>query len=577
MHSNNNPRADWLDDAFRTLRETPVEAGPPADVIASTIEALRKRETPPETLRLRPRRTTMFSTLRYYAAAAAVLLAMTAGFLWLLHDTAPLFAEMIVNVQKAKSVRFRVKQKLGAHPEMETRFFGRGERIRYEIPDLYALILDTVRRTGLELDLFRKVAHKKEFSAKVPAEALRDPVDRLAELPGAVKDRVQKQPDETIDGRKCQVFDVKGGQRGTANILVPDQFRLWVDVQTRLPVRIVAEDKNIHLVYDDFHWDEALPDQLFSLNVPHGFRVEELKPAIVKANRIYYHQDGREFRVLRPEGGEPEVYFVPRPPAGEGYVADKTELSPDGRYLAMGYTHSTGKGSFPPDRVLLWDRSRPTEPAPAAYVRPEGELTAWRFSPDGRRLYVTWWEQGRAGTDVVELSDRSRKPLTLPRYKEADGSEHTMVFAAPLDLANQFLAVGQGLHVVTADGKVLRRLSATEARVLPGSVRVSPDGKQVVYATFHADRSHALFVVPLAGGGAKELITAGKLTDLRPRWSPDGKRIAYTARTLDVKHEPFHFGTETYLKVVDAGGKEATLVTEKVHPNATSLELIDWR
>jgi len=100
-----------------------------------------------------------------------------------------------------------------------------------------------------------------------------------------------------------------------------------------------------------------------------------------------------------------------------------------------------------------------------------------------------------------------------------------------------------------------------------------------VYATFHReDKSHQLFVVSLAGGEPKELVPAGKFTDVRPSWSPDGKRIAYTCRLLDPKNPPFNYGAETYLKLVDANGANASvLLTKKVQPKETSLELTAWR
>ena len=84
---------------------------------------------------------------------------------------------------------------------------------------------------------------------------------------------------------------------------------------------------------------------------------------------------------LRPDGQKPEeqltAAFLTNSP--DTYVADKAELSPDGRYLAMAYTHTTKNGSFPPYRVLLWDRTHPGLDAVEVYARPEGELRSWRF------------------------------------------------------------------------------------------------------------------------------------------------------------------------------------------------------
>jgi len=153
-----------------------------------------------------------------------------------------------------------------------------------------------------------------------------------------------------------------------------------------------------------------------------------------------------------------------------------------------------------------------------------------------------------------------------------------MLFATATADGQTFLVVGQGLYEATAEGELGRRLTAPEARVGPRSVRLSPDGKQAVYATVLPDKSQQLFVVSLTRGEAKELVPAGKFTDFRARWSPDGKQIAYTCRLFDPSHPPFYYGAETFLKVVDPNGSNVvTLLKEKVHANGPSLELTAWR
>lgn len=91
------------------------------------------------------------------------------------------------------------------------------------------------------------------------------------------------------------------------------------------------------------------------------------------------------------------------------------------------------------------------------------------------------------------------------------------------------------------------------------NVRISPDGENVIYTLQRVDRKTEkkytnLWVVP-TGGGAAHQFTYGDQNDNCPRWSPDGRQIAFLSNRGDKEKPP-----QIYL--IPFNGGEARRLTE---------------
>jgi dipeptidyl aminopeptidase/acylaminoacyl peptidase len=103
-----------------------------------------------------------------------------------------------------------------------------------------------------------------------------------------------------------------------------------------------------------------------------------------------------------------------------------------------------------------------------------------------------------------------------------------------------------------------------------GDLRISPDGLRVAYVVGSTDRETneykaSIWMAPLDGSEEPRRFTFGEKRDGAPRWSPDGRWLAFTSARGDEK-------TPAQLYVIPSEGGEARRLTELKE----SVEGIAW-
>jgi dipeptidyl aminopeptidase/acylaminoacyl peptidase len=100
--------------------------------------------------------------------------------------------------------------------------------------------------------------------------------------------------------------------------------------------------------------------------------------------------------------------------------------------------------------------------------------------------------------------------------------------------------------------------------------RISPDGSRIAYVVTRIDEAageyrSAIWIVPFDGSAEPLQFTSGERRDTTPRWSADGKWLAFTSSRGDEK-------APSNLYVIPAGGGEARKLTDLKE----SVEWVTW-
>ena len=255
---------------------------------------------------------------------------------------------------------------------------------------------------------------------------------------------------------------------------------------------------------------------------------------------------------------------------GPGYD-HQPDWSTDGRWLVFSRYHK--------DQLELW--SLDLERGEQHRLLGDGgvHLDA-RFSPDGSRLafvstafqgrwhvFVAPWQAGRIGMPVRITEDQNSG---LPRYYYSVWDHYLSPTWSP-DSRDLILVSNRGR--IWGSGGFWRMEARPEAEMRElwyeeTTWRARPDwardGKRVVYSGYHGRQWNQLWVMTAEGGDPFQL-TYGEFDATNPRWSPDGRRIAFIANAqcgvAEFNCEGVPGGTQ--LRVLDVPGGRQTTIAPK--------------
>ena len=250
------------------------------------LETFPKHRLQPTELSVQIWRIIMKSKITKFAAAAVIIAGVLLGlnFLGGPDMTSVAWAQVVKNVEKAKTVTFRLKTNMTGVPDSEIMVYDSSEygsrldlyvdgKITSRIygpkdKNVSVMVIPeakTYTRTSFT-DQQRQQMHERE----------KDPREFVALFLSVDHTELGRR---TIDGIEVEGLEVDSPKVG-GGMFESAIGRLWVDVNTELPVRMEIEgvsaggEIQTQMVMDEFKWDEELDASEFEPDIPADYTLQ---------------------------------------------------------------------------------------------------------------------------------------------------------------------------------------------------------------------------------------------------------------------------------------------------------------
>jgi dipeptidyl aminopeptidase/acylaminoacyl peptidase len=216
--------------------------------------------------------------------------------------------------------------------------------------------------------------------------------------------------------------------------------------------------------------------------------------------------------------------------------------SPDGKYISFTSSRQDSKSG----QVWLMDR-RGGEGKKLTDIKSGVNDYAW--SPDSKKLLLTITDKEPEDTSKIKTT----KPLVIDRYQykeDVGGYRYKKLYT----------------HLYLFDIATKKLDTLTRGNYDEGGASWSPDGTQIVFVSNHTpdpdkNQNSDIFVIDAKPNATAKQITTWTGTDNSPRWSPDGKWIAYTRSTGNADYLMYD---ESVLAVISKDGGEPKLISQSL-------------
>jgi Tol biopolymer transport system component len=166
-----------------------------------------------------------------------------------------------------------------------------------------------------------------------------------------------------------------------------------------------------------------------------------------------------------------------------------------------------------------------------------GDNTGGQWSPDGKRLLIATNREGN--WDLMTVGDDGSLPTNLTKQLDrmrGEASDTAGVWSP--DGSKIAFNRGSELWVMSADGAIAGALST-----MPNvqSVSWAPDGRSLLVSSraTTAGSYNDLYIIPIAGGTARQITNTPSLDEYPGGFSPDGSKIVFSATGNGVKFDAY--------------------------------------